>query len=58
MFQAEFAGVDILVDKQNKPLIIEVNRSPQFQIFEKKTGIDVAGTLIEYLTERLAGKNS
>lgn len=49
VFQAEFTGVDLLADK-NKLLIIEVNRSPQFQIFEKLTRVDVANKLINYLT--------
>jgi len=49
VFQAEFTGVDLLADK-NKLLIIEVNRSPQFQIFEKMTKVDVANKLIDYLT--------
>lgn len=49
VFQAEFAGVDLLADKKNL-MIIEVNRSPQFQIFEKLTKVDVAEELINYLT--------
>lgn len=49
VFQAEFAGVDLLADK-DKLMIIEVNRSPQFQIFEKLTKIDVAEKVINYLT--------
>lgn len=49
LFKAEMAGVDLLAEK-NKLMIIEVNRSPQFQIFEKMTGADVAGKIINYLT--------
>lgn len=48
VFDSDFAGVDILVDGQGKFLIIEVNRSPQFQIFERKTEVDVAGAVLEY----------
>jgi len=49
VFQAEFTGVDLLADK-GKLMIIEVNRSPQFQIFEKLTKVDAAEKLINYLT--------
>lgn len=47
--KAEFSGVDLLADK-NKLMIIEVNRSPQFQIFEKLTKVNIAEKLINYLT--------
>lgn len=49
IFQAEFTGVDLLADK-NKLMIIEVNRSPQFQIFERLTKAKVAEKIIDYLT--------
>lgn len=49
VFRAEFTGVDLLADKR-KLMIIEVNRSPQFQIFEKLTRVDVANRVINYLT--------
>jgi len=47
--KAEFTGVDLLADK-DKLMIIEVNRSSQFQIFEKLTKVNVAEKLINYLT--------
>lgn len=50
VFQAEFTGVDLLVADKNKLMIIEINRSPQFQVFEKKTKVDVAEELTNYLT--------
>ncbi len=49
VFQAEFTGVDLFTDK-NKLMIIEVNRSPQFRIFERLTKVKVAEELIDYLT--------
>jgi ribosomal protein S6--L-glutamate ligase len=42
------AGVDIL-QSSNGPLVLEVNSSPGLEGIEKSTGIDVAGTIIEYL---------
>jgi glutathione synthase/RimK-type ligase-like ATP-grasp enzyme len=49
VFKAELTGVDILADKDGQPLVIEVNRSPQFKIFEKRTGINVAEKIRDYL---------
>jgi RimK family alpha-L-glutamate ligase len=49
----EIAGVDIMITQ--KPYLIEVNRAPQFQAFEKITDINVAKKICEYLHEK--GKN-
>jgi len=49
LFKAEMAGIDLLAEK-NKLMIIEVNRSPQFQIFDKLTKSNVASKIINYLT--------
>jgi len=51
VFRAEFAGVDLLADKE-KLMIIEVNRNPQFQVFEKLTSIDVGEKIIVYLEKK------
>jgi ribosomal protein S6--L-glutamate ligase len=48
------AGVDMLQSNRG-PLIMEVNSSPGLQGIEKATGLDVAGTIIDYI-ERNAGK--
>jgi len=48
IFKAEFSGVDILIDK-DRPLVIEINRSPQFRVFEKRVGVNVAGQIVDYL---------
>jgi len=52
VFQAELSGVDILVDQRGRPLVIEVNRCPQFKIFEKKININVAGEINSYIVNR------
>ena len=41
------AGVDILVTKDNKKYVLEVNRSPGFEGFEQATNINVAKLIIE-----------
>lgn len=47
------AGVDI-VRSNRGPLIIEVNASPGLEGIEKATGIDVAGTIIEFIEQSTA----
>lgn len=49
LFKADITGVDLLAEK-NKLMIIEVNRSPQFQIFDRLTKSNVALEVINYLT--------
>lgn len=45
------AGVDWIVTR-NGPVILEVNATPGFKGFESATGIDAAGAMIEYASER------
>ncbi len=46
-FSADFAGIDVITDTSGNWYLVEVNLSPQFIAFERITGIDVAGTIIE-----------
>jgi ribosomal protein S6--L-glutamate ligase len=48
----EIAGVDIMIDKDEKPYIVEVNYSPGFNGLETATGLDIAGAIVEYLHKR------
>ena len=50
----EFTGVDI-IEGNGKFYVLEVNRSPQFEAFEKCTKINVAGELVEYIEKNLDG---
>lgn len=51
--KVEIAAVDLVIDKRSgKPVVIEVNEAPQFRIFEKRTGIDVAEAVIKYLAKK------
>ena len=55
--KVEVASVDMVVAKDTgRPVIIEVNEAPEFSVFEKKTGIDVATAVINYLAQK-AKKN-
>ena len=47
-------GVDVALDSNGEIHIIETNRAPQWQAFEKATGINVAKAIIDRSFERLA----
>jgi RimK family alpha-L-glutamate ligase len=46
-----FAGVDIVYTKDNKPYLLEVNRTPGFQGFTQAHGIEVAEMFVEYVNK-------
>ena len=46
------AGVDMLRSERG-PLVLEVNSSPGFEGVEKVTGVDVAGTIIEFVEKQV-----
>jgi ribosomal protein S6--L-glutamate ligase len=51
--RVEVTGIDAVVDENSgKPAIIEVNQSPEFYTMEKRTGIDIAGIIIDYLAKK------
>lgn len=47
----DHCGVDLIRDKRGELRVLEVNRHPQFKGFEKATGINVAGKIVEYLIQ-------
>jgi RimK family alpha-L-glutamate ligase len=51
LLRREFAGVDIRY-KKGQPMILEVNRRPAFEGYEKATGYDVAGKFLAYIQAR------
>jgi ribosomal protein S6--L-glutamate ligase len=48
----DVAGVDIIVDKDDRPFIVEVNYSPGFKGLEAATGLDIAGRIIHFAADR------
>jgi RimK family alpha-L-glutamate ligase len=48
---AEYAGVDLLPDRQGRVHVLEVNGIPGWQGLQEATGIDVADALIEQLEQ-------
>jgi ribosomal protein S6--L-glutamate ligase len=45
----EIAGVDLIVDKNDRANVIEVNYSPGFKGMESATGLDIAANIVEYV---------
>ncbi|MBA7642479.1 Ribosomal protein S6--L-glutamate ligase [subsurface metagenome] len=45
----EIAGVDLIVDQNDRVNVIEVNYSPGFKGLEAATGLDIAGTIVDYV---------
>ena len=48
----DVAGVDMIVDKDDHPYIVEVNYSPGFKGLEAATGLDIAGRIIQFAADR------
>ena len=55
LFELDYCGVDLMKDKDGNWIVLEVNRACQFQGFEKATGINVAGKIIEFLLNQGGG---
>ena len=49
----DFAGVDVMIGKDNAPIICEVNSSPHFKSTLDCTGINVAEYIVEYIKKEL-----
>jgi ribosomal protein S6--L-glutamate ligase len=48
----EISGIDIILDLNGSPQVIEVNYSPGFKGLESSTGIDIASLIIDYVARR------
>ena len=51
----DYAGVDI-IESKNGPQVLEVNGNPGFKALTAITGADVAGAIIEYAVNKVAGE--
>lgn len=54
--EADLLGLDIIIDRSNKPYILEIDRSNQFEGFEKATGINLAKIHIDLLSSLYPSK--
>lgn len=52
MFGLEYAGIDLIKDIDGGWHILEINRFSQFQGFEKATGINVAGAVVNLMLKK------
>ncbi|NOT27735.1 MAG: RimK family alpha-L-glutamate ligase [Acidobacteria bacterium] len=50
---ADYAGVDVLQSRDGEVFVLEVNGIPGWKGLQQATGIDVAGTIVEHLIERV-----
>jgi glutathione synthase/RimK-type ligase-like ATP-grasp enzyme len=46
-------GADVLLDTRGRLYLLEANRAPQWQAFEKATGINVAACIIQKTWQRV-----
>jgi ribosomal protein S6--L-glutamate ligase len=54
--KVEICAADMVIDERTgEPVIIEVNEAPQFHVLEKRTGINVAQKIVEYLVKKARG---
>ncbi len=51
VLRREFAAVDVRY-RGAEPVVLEVNRRPIFETFERVTGLDVAGAFLEHVRRR------
>lgn len=49
--EAQFGGVDIIYTKDNKPYLLEVNRTPGFEGFMTAHGIDIPKLFVDYINK-------
>jgi ribosomal protein S6--L-glutamate ligase len=52
----EVAGVDMIVEADGRPFIVEVNYAPGFNGLEAATGLDIAGRIIQFAAARYREK--
>jgi gamma-F420-2:alpha-L-glutamate ligase len=55
--EAHFAGVDIVYTKDNKPYVLEVNRTPGFQGFMTAHKKDIPALFVNYIEKLYADNN-
>lgn len=51
--QIEYAGIDLLFDKEEKPILCEINSNAFFEEFEKVTGLNVAEAIVKMIIKKM-----
>ena len=49
----EYAGIDLLIDKNNEPILCEINSNAFFEEFEKVTKLDVAKAIADMVVRKV-----
>ena len=49
----EYAGIDLLIDKNNEPILCEINSNAFFEEFEKVTRLDVAKAIADMVIRKV-----
>ena len=55
---AEISGVDMMLDREGRPYVLEVNAQPDFIGLEKVSEVDVALAISEYVVRRAQSRNA
>jgi RimK family alpha-L-glutamate ligase len=55
---ADYAGVDLITDRDDKTYVIEVNGIPGWRGLQQATGIDVAGAIADHALARMNHKTT
>jgi RimK family alpha-L-glutamate ligase len=55
---ADYAGVDLLPDRDGGVFVLEVNGIPGWQGLQQATGLDVAGAIVDHLAIRVLARRS
>ena len=53
VLKLDFAGVDLMFSKDDKPIFCEVNSNVHFKTFYKTTGINLASFIADYIIEKI-----
>lgn len=51
--EIEYAGIDLLIDKNNEPILCEINSNAFFEVFESVTKLNVAKAVGEMIIKKL-----
>ena len=51
--QIEYAGIDLLIDKNDEPILCEINSNAFFEVFESVTCLNVAKAIGEMIIKKL-----
>lgn len=49
----EYAGIDLLFDKEENPILCEINSNAFFEEFENVTGLNVAKAIVEMIIKKM-----